>query len=205
MPVVTYSTYGTSDIVPTNPDAQDLGSTSNPWKSLLIQTSMVLVETTANYTLTWADPSAARALTIPDPGADANVVLDQGTYTIAGAWTFSAVVTFSAVPVFNAASITLAHAGGANIAATDSAGMIGIVIKGARTAQFANNGDLVMTANALLATTATAGFLVIPSVNGTPTGTPATYNGTALCFNPNLNVLWAYSTVSAKWVGVQLA
>lgn len=41
------------------------------------------------FTITAASPAADRVITIPDPGASANVVLDQGAYTIAGALTLS--------------------------------------------------------------------------------------------------------------------
>jgi len=49
----------------TNTD--DLGSAAKAWRTGYFQTSLVLKQTTANYTLTWDNPAAARAISIPDP------------------------------------------------------------------------------------------------------------------------------------------
>ncbi len=63
------------------------------------------VQNTHNITLaiaTQASRSADLALTIPNPGnavTAANVVLDQGAYTIAGAWTHSATLTMSGATI----------------------------------------------------------------------------------------------------------
>jgi len=46
----------------------DLGTASLFFRSTYLRTSVVLGQTTANYTLTWANPAAARAISIADPG-----------------------------------------------------------------------------------------------------------------------------------------
>lgn len=43
------------------------------------------------------------------------------------------------------------------------------------------NGDVLTTQLAPLATNATAGFFFLPTVGGTPTGTPSSYTGNAAC------------------------
>ena len=61
------------------------------------ETSLVLEQTTANYTLVWSDPAAARTITIPDP-------LTSGTFAFLElAQTFTATQTFAAVTL-NAAT-----------------------------------------------------------------------------------------------------
>lgn len=62
--------------------AQDtlLGATGTPNSVLdVAQGSITLRQTTANYTVSWNDPGAARTLTIPDPGGNATFMfIDQG-------------------------------------------------------------------------------------------------------------------------------
>jgi len=50
--------------------------------SPVIDTSLILKQTTANYTLTWADPALARALSIPDPGGDDTFCFLAATQTL---------------------------------------------------------------------------------------------------------------------------
>lgn len=72
------------NLLPSTSNARDLGSTSLFWRTMHLQTSMILKQTTANYTLTWANPAAARAISIPDPlGTDVFVFRDM-TQTLAG-------------------------------------------------------------------------------------------------------------------------
>ncbi len=54
--------------------------------SLIAETSIVLKQTTANYTLTWVNPAAARQVRIQDVGANSDAMLkDQGdSYTAGG-------------------------------------------------------------------------------------------------------------------------
>ena len=67
--------------------------------TLSVRTAIQLRQATANYSLEWADPAAARTITIPDPGAAANVMMDQGAYTIAGVQTHTGRLDLSAVPI----------------------------------------------------------------------------------------------------------
>lgn len=54
--------------------------------SLIAETSLILKQTTANYTLTWSNPSGARAYRFTDVGGSADVLMkDQGdSYTAGG-------------------------------------------------------------------------------------------------------------------------
>jgi hypothetical protein len=56
----------------------DLGTDAKPFRTEHLLTSLVLNQTTGNYTLTWDNPGAARAISIPDPGATATVMLNAG-------------------------------------------------------------------------------------------------------------------------------
>ena len=67
--------------------------------TLSVRTAIQLRQATANYSLEWADPAAARTITIPDPGAAANLMLDQGAYTVAGVHTHSGRIDMSAAPI----------------------------------------------------------------------------------------------------------
>lgn len=73
-------------------------------------------------TLQYANSANNRTLTVPDPGANAGFVLDQGTYTIAGVWTsggwtiagipnFTGNVLFSGAPILNAPTIGMIDKG----------------------------------------------------------------------------------------------
>ena len=44
-----------------------------------LATQLTLQQTTGDYTVTWDDPAAARALTVKDPGQDADFVTTRGT------------------------------------------------------------------------------------------------------------------------------
>jgi len=55
---------------------------------LTATTNQLTLGTTNTVTINAAAPSASRTVTIPDGGANANVVLTQGSQTIAGATTF---------------------------------------------------------------------------------------------------------------------
>lgn len=52
-------------------------------------TNQLVLGTTNTVTISSTAPSASRTYTIPDAGSAANMVLDQGNYTIGGTWTFS--------------------------------------------------------------------------------------------------------------------
>lgn len=59
-------------------------------------TNQLVLGTTRTITLSATQPaSSSRVYTFPDAGAAANVVLDQGNYTIAGTWSFSNSITLA--------------------------------------------------------------------------------------------------------------
>lgn len=62
--------------------------------------SIVLKGSSFDSTISWTDPAAARALTIPDPGGAASFVMTAGAQTIGG------VKTFSSSPVLSTNAIT---------------------------------------------------------------------------------------------------
>lgn len=69
--------------------------TSKTLTSATLNTDLTLNQTTANYTVSWNDPSAARALTVEDAGGDATFMYtDQGQtisagHTVTGTYDFS--------------------------------------------------------------------------------------------------------------------
>lgn len=64
------------------------------------------------------------------------------------------------------------------------------------------DGNVVVGTAALL-TTATDGFLYIPTTTGTPTGTPTTYAGrSALIVDTSNNILYGYDPVDAAWLNL---
>lgn len=61
-------------------------------------------------------------------------------------------------------------------------------------AEFGANGNIIMGAQAALATNATDGFVYVPTCAGTPTGTPTPYTGMApIVINTTNNKLYFYS------------
>lgn len=64
------------------------------------------------------------------------------------------------------------------------------------------NGNVVIGTAALL-TTATDGFLYIPTAPGTPSGTPTTYAGrSALVVDTSNNILYGYDPVDSVWLNL---
>lgn len=65
------------------------------------------------------------------------------------------------------------------------------------------NDTIVGGGDAALATNATHGFLQVPTMAGTPTGTPATVAGhVALVFDTSGNKLWVYD---GGWISATLS
>jgi len=56
--------------------------TNKTLTSSILATSVVFDQTTEDYTLTWADPAAARALSWDDPGGDDKFVFEAATQTL---------------------------------------------------------------------------------------------------------------------------
>ncbi len=156
MPIVGYANVGALTTTPASNNLYDLGSTAFAWRTEYLATSLVLIQSGGNYTISPANPAANRAITLPDPGAAANLCMDQGNYTIAGTW------TFSVAPVLSG---PLALTGGGT-AASLAASNGGIVYSGA-------------AAFAVLAGTATAGQMLRSGASAAPAWSTATFPAVA--------------------------
>lgn len=137
-------------------------------------------------------PGAAVALTVNNT----NTVRGNGVYTgqfqgythglnastaVTGGWAGQ----LSAYD--NGLQVTLAHTGGAALAAVNST---------AHTVfQINENGDVVLgIGNAQVANAATDGFVYIPTMAGTPTGTPTGFGDRVpLVYDATANKLWVYN------------
>lgn len=118
-------------VVPSASNTYDLGSSSAFYRTGYVKTSLVLGQTTANYTLTWANPASARAISFEDPGGTDVLVYKAatqtltnktitapvlggtvtGTYTLGGtptltAPTFTGVYTLGGTPTIPASGLT---------------------------------------------------------------------------------------------------
>ncbi len=89
-------TLTAQQITPAATNTYDLGTAAAMFRSGYLRTSLVLGQTGGNYTVTWANPGAARALTIPDPGgtdtfvfADATQTLSNKTFSCTGCVTWT--------------------------------------------------------------------------------------------------------------------
>jgi len=65
-------------------DAEAQTLTNKTLTSLIAGTSIVLDQTTADYTLTWADPTGARAISFEDPGGTDVIAYKAATQTLTG-------------------------------------------------------------------------------------------------------------------------
>lgn len=78
---------------------QAIGTTSSPTfasETLTNTTNQLVLGTTRTVTLSATQPAtSSRTYTIPDQGANANIVGDQANYTIAGTWTFTPNTSFT--------------------------------------------------------------------------------------------------------------
>ncbi len=61
-------TLTAQQITPSATNTYDLGTAAALFRTGYLRTSLVLGQTTGNYTISWNDPAASRALTVPDPG-----------------------------------------------------------------------------------------------------------------------------------------
>lgn len=87
--------------------------------------------------------------------------------------------------------------GGSNILTLNTNGSSGAFI------QLEANGDIITSQLAPVATNATAGFFFLPTVAGTPTGTPSSYTGNAACLiDTSALKLWVH--FGAGWKSVAL-
>lgn len=116
--------------------------TNKTLTSPALNTSLVLNGSAHNGTITWPDWVAARAISIPDPGASAAFVLTQGAQTIAGA------TTFSVAPVLTSGTLSV---GGFTVTvpgATDTlANLTGVQVlsnKELSSPSFTSGGNIVL-------------------------------------------------------------
>lgn len=96
-------TFGTLDITNSNVSGIGInctaprnlfsGTLSATSEFLTAATNQLVLGTTNTATISATAPSASRTYTIPDAGANANVLLDHGNYTISGTWTSPTFVT----------------------------------------------------------------------------------------------------------------
>lgn len=79
---------------------------------------------------------------------------------------------------------------------------IGLVTDGTERLRLDASGNVIVGKTAL-STSATAGFLYIPSTPGVPTGTPTAYTGrAALTVDTTNNRMYAYDPVDATWLNL---
>lgn len=62
-----------------------------------------------------------------------------------------------------------------------------------------DTANLLQFSGGVLATTATAGFIYLPTCAGTPTGTPASGKG-AIVYDTTANKIWVYNGTAWKYV-----
>ena len=111
-------------------NAYDLGSASLMFRSEYLRTSLVLGQTTANYTLTWADPAAARAISIADPGGTDVFTFNAATQTLTNktltapvlSGTVTGTYTLGGTPTFDAASFSFKISGTTTFIMSSSGG-----------------------------------------------------------------------------------
>lgn len=147
-----------------------------------IASPLVLSQTTADYTLQWSDPTAARTLTIPDPGANDTFVFLNATQTLSNKTLTSAGnITFSGSPILTIADGgTLTVSDGTNtLFSIADAGTTGnVLISGTITGGTLTDGTLSISGGAISgATNITASGTI---TGGTITDGTLTITGGAL-------------------------
>lgn len=106
---------------------QSVGSGSTPTfasETLSAATNQLTLGTGTTTTVSATAPAANRTITLPDPGANANFVLTQGTQTVAGATTFSSALTVN--PTTNQLVLGVTHT--TTISATAPAASVTVTI-----------------------------------------------------------------------------
>lgn len=76
-------------------NTRDLGTTSLFYRTIHARTSVILGQSTANYTLTWANPASARAISFEDPGGTDILVYKAATQTLTNKTITAAVLSGS--------------------------------------------------------------------------------------------------------------
>lgn len=107
-------TLNTQHLIGTASNSYDLGSTTYFYRTGHLKTSLILGQTTANYTITWANPASARAVSFEDPGGTDILVYKAATQTLTNKIiTLSGALTLSYnTPVFAIRDTSQALPGG---------------------------------------------------------------------------------------------
>jgi len=75
-------TLSTQSLVPVTTNLYDLGDATHFWRTEYVRTSLVLGQSSFNYTLAWTNPAAARAITIVDPGGADTFTFNAATQSL---------------------------------------------------------------------------------------------------------------------------
>lgn len=196
-----------------------LGSTSN----------QIVLGTTNTITLTAPAPSASRVYTLSDVGADASFVMTEGTQTILGAKTFQLATSGSieTLAVRHTDNTNTGSHARLQVRTGGSSGgdpyvyfddntagdwSLGLDNSDSNRFKLCQGGVLgtndfwsvdlngnIVPGSAALSTSATDGFLYIPTCAGAPTGTPTSYTGRVpIIFDTTNNKLYIYD---GSWLG----
>ncbi len=99
-------TFNSLHILPVTTNLYDWGSASLFYRTGYLKTSLVLGQTTANYTLTWANPASARAISIADPGGTDVFTFNAATQTLTNKTLTSPVFSGTVTGTYTFASVT---------------------------------------------------------------------------------------------------
>jgi len=173
---LTTPTVATS-ITPTVTDSASLGTTALQWSDLFVASGAVINFANGNFTLTHSSGNLTASGTLTMQGV---ILADDSTSTSVPVYSFDGDPnTGFAHP---AADTMVASTGGTERMRLDA------------------NGNVVVN-TAAIATTATNGFLYLPSCAGLPTGVPTTYTGRIPMVVDSTNLI-LYVYVGGAWRNV---
>lgn len=73
-----------ASLLPETTNSVDMGSAAKAWRTAYLRTSLLLLQATNKFTLSWPDPAEDRVLSLIDPGADAQIALSKGAQVFEG-------------------------------------------------------------------------------------------------------------------------